>query len=72
VVHPKRVTYLRLRPLPLEARHELMLQGLEQQRTPEAQATYLLIELLRRAAGRRASAHGTRQPDQTADGAPVK
>jgi hypothetical protein len=39
--------------LPLEARRELVLQGLEDHRTPEGEATYLLIELLRRAAARR-------------------
>jgi hypothetical protein len=39
--------------LPLEARRELVRQGLEHQRTPEGQATHLLIDLLRRAAARR-------------------
>jgi hypothetical protein len=56
----------RLPPLPLEARRELVLQGLEQQRTPESQATYLLIELLRQAAMRRDAVR--RRQEKSADG----
>ena len=40
--------------LPPDARLELVRQGLEQQRTPEGQATFLLIDTLRKAAVRRA------------------
>jgi hypothetical protein len=52
--------------LPFEARHELVRQGLEYQRTPEGQATYLLLDLLRRAAKRRAR---QRSPEVQAESA---